>query len=59
MQLVCRIAQNQLRMQGLKRLSTPLPKLERNYLFVCQFFSDKSESFCILGEYNSGWDSSE
>ena len=34
-------------------------KARRNYLFVCQFFLGRSEFFCILGEYDSGWDYSE
>jgi len=43
--------------QGLGRLSTMLPKSETTYGY--HFFLDRSEFFCILGKYNSGWDSSE
>jgi len=35
------------------------PESERNHLFVCHINLDRSEFFCTLGEYNSGWDSSE
>ena len=31
-------------------------KARTKYLFVCQIFLDRSEFFCILGEYNSSWD---
>jgi len=33
---------NQLIIQGLKRLSKPLPKLERNHLFVCNFSIERA-----------------
>ena len=34
--------------QGLKRLSTPLPKSERKHLFVCNFNLDTSEYFVFF-----------
>jgi len=42
MQLVCRIDQKQAIIQGLKRFSTPLPKLERNHLFIRHFSLERA-----------------
>ncbi len=36
-------------------MSTTLPKLERNHLFIRHFSLERAEFFCILGGYNSGW----